>query len=120
LRADFEYVLVEFTRGDARERVVLAEGLAAACLARYGAVDAREVARFEGRVLEGLKLQHPFQSRQVPVILGDHVTLEAGTGAVHTAPAHGQDDYIVGSRYNLPVVNPVLGDGRFQADTPLV
>jgi isoleucyl-tRNA synthetase len=120
LRADFEYVLVEFTRGDARERVVLAEGLSAACLARYGAADVRELARFEGRVLEGLKLQHPFQARQVPVILGDHVTLEAGTGAVHTAPAHGQDDYIVGSRYNLPVVNPVLGDGRFQEGTPLV
>jgi isoleucyl-tRNA synthetase len=120
LRAGFEYVLVEFTRGNARERVVLAEGLAAACVARYGATDARELARFEGRVLEGLKLLHPFQPRQVPVILGDHVTLEAGTGAVHTAPAHGQDDYIVGSRYNLPVVNPVLGDGRFQAGTPLV
>jgi isoleucyl-tRNA synthetase len=120
LRADFEYVLVEFTRDNARERVVLAEGLAAACLARYGATESRELARFAGRALEGLKLLHPFQARQVPVILGDHVTLEAGTGAVHTAPAHGQDDYIVGSRYNLPVVNPVLGDGRFQADTPLV
>jgi isoleucyl-tRNA synthetase len=54
------------------------------------------------------------------VILGDHVTLEAGTGAVHTAPAHGQDDYIVGRKYKLPVVSRVLGDGRFQADTPLV
>jgi len=54
------------------------------------------------------------------VILGDHVTLEAGTGAVHTAPAHGQDDYIVGSRYKLPVVNPVSGDGRFLPDVPLV
>ncbi|MEO6080413.1 MAG: isoleucine--tRNA ligase [Steroidobacteraceae bacterium] len=120
LRADFQYVLVEFTHGDRNERVVLAEGLAAACLARYGAENSRELARFEGRVLEGLQLQHPFQDRRVPAILGDHVTLEAGTGAVHTAPAHGQDDYIVGRRYNLPVVNPVLGDGRFQADTPLV
>ena len=85
-----------------------------------GAADARELARFEGRVLEGLLLQHPFHDRQVPVILGDHVTLEAGTGAVHTAPAHGQDDYIVGRRYHLPVVNPVRTDGRFQADAPLV
>jgi len=124
LRADYEYVLVEFSRNGASRRVILAAGLAAASLQRYtdeaSAAAAREVARFEGRVLEGLKLQHPFQNRQVPVILGDHVTLEAGTGAVHTAPAHGQDDYIVGRRYNLPVVNPVLGDGRFQADTPLV
>jgi len=120
LRAEFQYVLVEFKQGDRSERVVLAEGLAAACLARYGAEESRELARFEGRVLEGLQLQHPFQERRVPVILGDHVTLEAGTGAVHTAPAHGQDDYIVGRRYKLPVNCPVLGDGRFQADTPLV
>ena len=122
LRADYIYQLLEFSHGGRRERVVLAEGLAADCLQRYGADEGsiKELARFEGSALEGLKLQHPFQQRQVPVILGDHVTLEAGTGAVHTAPAHGQDDYIVGRRYNLPVVNPVLGDGRFQADTPLV
>ena len=90
-------------------------------MARYGATGARasgDVSR--ASVLDGLKLRHPFQDRLVPVILGDHVTLEAGTGAVHTAPAHGQDDYIVGRRYGLPVVNPVLGDGRFQADVPLV
>ncbi len=120
LRAEFEYVLVEFTRDNRKQRVLLAEGLAAACLARYGVTESHELARFSGRVLEGMQLQHPFQDRRVPVILGDHVTLEAGTGAVHTAPAHGQDDYIVGRRYKLPVVNPVLGDGRFQADTPLV
>ena len=53
------------------------------------------------------------------MILGDHVTLDAGTGAVHTAPGHGQDDYIVGQRYGLPVDNPVDGDGVFLAGTPL-
>jgi isoleucyl-tRNA synthetase len=122
LRADFTYLLLEFTRDGKRERVVLAEGLAPACLARYGvaAGDVRELARFEGRALEGLKLAHPFQPREVPVILGDHVTLEAGTGAVHTAPAHGLDDYNVGRRYKLPVVSPVNGDGRFKSDVPLV
>src|SRR5690606_4771924 len=73
-----------------------------------------------GQVLEGLRLQHPFLDRQVPVILGDHVTLEAGTGAVHTAPAHGMEDYVAGLRYKLPVENPVQGDGRFKPDTPLV
>ena len=56
----------------------------------------------------------------MPVILGDHVTLEAGTGAVHTAPAHGQDDFIVGQKYSLPVDNPVMGDGRFREGTPFV
>ncbi len=120
LRDEYEYVLVDFDQGGVRRRIVVAEGLASDCLARYGATDVRELATFAGELLEGLKLRHPFQDRLVPVILGDHVTLEAGTGAVHTAPAHGQDDYIVGRRYGLPVVNPVLGDGRFQADVPLV
>jgi len=122
LRADFTYLLMEFTRAGTRRRVVLAEGLAPACLARYdvAAGEARELARFEGRALEGLKLRHPFQDREVPVILGDHVTLEAGTGAVHTAPAHGLDDYNAGRRYQLPVVSPVQGDGRFKPDLPLV
>ena len=66
-----------------------------------------------GSDLEGLKLQHPFYEREVPVILGEHVTIEAGTGAVHTAPGHGQDDYVVGQRYELAVDNPVGGDGEF-------
>jgi isoleucyl-tRNA synthetase len=120
LRAEYEYVLLQIEWQGTSQRVICAEGLAAACLARFGATASQELARFPGRTLEGLTLAHPFQPREVPVILGDHVTLEAGTGAVHTAPAHGQDDYIVGRRYNLPVVNPVLGDGRFQPDTPLV
>ena len=64
-------------------------------------------------------LQHPFYHRQVPIVLGDHVTLEAGTGAVHTAPGHGLEDYIVGQRYGLPVDNPVGGNGCFLPGTPL-
>ena len=64
-------------------------------------------------------MQHPFYDRQVPLILGDHVTLDAGTGAVHTAPGHGLDDYVVGRRYHLEVENPVGGDGRFLPSTPL-
>jgi isoleucyl-tRNA synthetase len=121
LRADFEYVLVAFTGADgASRRIVLADGLRESSLSRYGATDIRELGRFEGSVLERLALAHPFLPKQVPVILGDHVTLEAGTGAVHTAPAHGQDDYVVGRRYGLPVENPVDGDGRFFAPVPLV
>src|SRR5690606_16679178 len=121
LNAALPYVLVEFAQGGATRRVVLAAGLLDACLERYGvAGQARELARFDGGVLEGLQLQHPFHDRQVPVILGDHVTLDAGTGAVHTAPAHGMEDYIAGLRYKLPVVNPVQGDGRFRPEVPLV
>ena len=97
--------------------LVLADELHSACLARYGANELKVLARFAGSALEKLALRHPFQDRQVPVILADHVTLEAGTGAVHTAPAHGQDDFVVGQRYGLPVKNPVGNDGRFLADT---
>ena len=64
-------------------------------------------------------LKHPFYDREVPVVLGDHVTLDAGTGAVHTAPGHGLEDYIVGRKYNLAIDNPVGGDGRFLPTTPL-
>ena len=120
LRADLDYVLVEVQREHGTERLLLAEGLRDVCLARYGLAAVREVARCTGAALEGLQLAHPFLPKQVPVVLGDHVTLEAGTGAVHTAPAHGQDDFIVGRQYGLPVVNPVGGDGRFFADTPIV
>jgi isoleucyl-tRNA synthetase len=64
-------------------------------------------------------LRHPFYDRAVPVILGEHVTLDSGTGAVHTAPGHGQEDFVVGQRYGLAVDNPVGGDGRFLPSTPL-
>jgi len=77
------------------------------------------VATAKGAALEHLLLRHPFYDRQVPVVLGDHVTLDTGTGAVHTAPGHGLDDYIVGRRYGLEIDNPVGGDGRFLPSTPL-
>jgi len=119
LRADFEYACVRVERGGHAEWLVLAEGLAAGCLARYG-LTGHTAGHCSGAALEGLRLEHPWLPKQVPVILGDHVTLEAGTGAVHTAPAHGQEDFAVGRSYGLPVVNPVGPDGRFAADTPLV
>ncbi len=64
--------------------------------------------------------QHPFAPRQVPLILGEHVTLDAGTGLVHTAPAHGQEDYVAGLKYKLPVDNPVASSGVFIESTPVV
>jgi len=73
-----------------------------------------------GDKLEHIFLQHPFYDRQVPVICGDHVTTDAGTGLVHTAPAHGLEDYAVGMRYDLPVDNPVDDNGQFFAKIPLV
>ena len=119
LNANIDYVLVSCDSGNGAETLLLAEGLVDDAMSRYGVESHRVVARFKGADLEGQMLQHPFYSFEVPVILGDHVTLEAGTGAVHTAPGHGQDDYIVGSRYGLEVANPVGGSGVYLPDTEL-
>jgi isoleucyl-tRNA synthetase len=127
LRGEFQYVLVEAVRVEAvgeadrgGRRLIIAAELLESCLERYHMRAAAVLAQFEGRNLEGLALAHPFQEREVPVVLGEHVTLEAGTGAVHTAPGHGLEDFVVGQRYGLAVVNPVGGDGRFLPGTPLV
>jgi isoleucyl-tRNA synthetase len=121
LNAGFDYVVVQCDGvGDhGIERLVIAEPMVKDAMARYGVEQYRVVAYCKGADLEGVKLQHPFYDREVPIILGDHVTLEAGTGAVHTAPGHGQEDYVVGSRYNLKVDNPVGSDGKFLSGTPL-
>jgi len=113
---EFEYVLVRFAAGI----FILAKELADKCMDAYRIDDRQIVAEFKGADIEGVLLQHPFYERQVPVVLGEHVTLDAGTGLVHTAPAHGLDDYVVGSRYGLPVDNPVDDDGVFFAKVPLV
>ena len=103
----------------APELLLLASDLADSVLQRAHITSARELARVKGSALERLQVRHPFHDRVVPVILGEHVTLESGTGAVHTAPGHGQEDFIVGRQYGLPVDNPVGGDGRFLPNTPL-
>jgi isoleucyl-tRNA synthetase len=117
LGPDVEYVVVECPDRD--ERLVIADALMKDVMLRAGIDNYRVVAYCKGSVLEGLKLRHPFYERLVPIILGEHVTLDAGTGAVHTAPGHGQEDYVVGQRYGLPVDNPVGDDGKFLPNTPL-
>lgn len=114
LHPELEYVVVQC----AAERLVLAEALYEKALERFQ-LTGEVIARCKGAELEGLLLQHPFYDRKVPVILGDHVTTDAGTGAVHTAPGHGQDDYTVGLKYKLEVNNPVGGNGVFLPDTPV-
>lgn len=111
---EFVYDLIETEKG----LFILASELAPACLERYG-LTGKRIAQTKGAQLEGLRLSHPFNDRSVPMICGNHVTLEAGTGLVHTAPAHGVDDYYVSSRYHLPIDNPVGDDGKFMASTPL-
>jgi isoleucyl-tRNA synthetase len=115
----FDYALVEFDLGSGAERLVLAGELADSVMKSLGIAYWVQIATVKGAALEHLLLQHPFYDRQVPVVLGEHVTLDAGTGAVHTAPGHGLEDYIVGRRYGLEIENPVGGDGRFLPSTPL-
>jgi isoleucyl-tRNA synthetase len=119
LHPDFEYSLIEFNLGAGKERLVLASERLGPVLAELGIEPVNVIAVTKGATLEGVVLQHPFYERQVPVVLGDHVTLDAGTGAVHTAPGHGLEDYAVGRRYGLEIDNPVGGDGRFLPSTPL-
>ncbi len=118
LNPDEDYAVIDL----GSEYLLIANTLADDALKRYGIdpAEAGVVKKIAGRALEGVLLQHPFYQRQVPIILGEHVTMDAGTGAVHTAPAHGVDDYIVGQKYGLPVDNPVGDDGRFFENVPLV
>ncbi len=120
LHPELDYVWVSYTRNSGEAIVVLlADALHESAMARYGVEDFTIVGRCKGAALENLLLQHPLYSRQVPVILGEHVTTDAGTGAVHTAPAHGQDDFVAGKAYGLDVYNPVAANGTFLPDTEL-
>ena len=119
LNPELEYAVVQTKKDDEKERLVIAEVLLKDAMLRYGIDDYHVIAYCKGAALENQLLQHPFYDRQVPIILGDHVTVDAGTGAVHTAPGHGQEDYVVGMKYNLPVDNPVGSNGVFLPNTEL-
>ena len=115
LNPDLEYVIVQCPT----ERLVVAEALLKDSLLRFGIDDYHVIGYCKGSAWEFQLVEHPFYDRKVPIVLGEHVTTEAGTGAVHTAPGHGQDDYIVGMKYGLPIDNPVGADGVFLATTEL-
>ncbi|CAN5404227.1 isoleucine--tRNA ligase [soil metagenome] len=115
---EIDYVLLQCETEQSIEHLLIAEPMIDQVMNRYGITKYRIMATGLGGALEGLKVQHPFEPREVPVVLGEHVTMDAGTGVVHTAPAHGQDDYVIGMRYNLPINNPVDDKGCFLADTP--
>ncbi|HEY8097697.1 MAG TPA: isoleucine--tRNA ligase [Methylobacter sp.] len=119
LNPELEYSVVQCEKDGKKERLVVAEALLKDAMLRYDIENYHVIAYCKGSELEHQLLQHPFYDRQVPIILGDHVTTEAGTGAVHTAPGHGQDDYVVGLKYGLPVDNPVGNDGVFLPNTEI-
>ncbi len=126
LGAELEYVLVEGPGHDGRRRwLVLADALVESALRRYGVEDTTVLGRAQGGKLEGMLFAHPFyDTRDIPVLLGDHVSAEDGTGAVHTAPGHGQEDYAVAKHYDLidrfsaAEINPIDGRGVYLPSTP--
>ncbi len=113
LHPDLDYVLLKTP-----ERALLvARELSECCAARYDLDAVTVIGQCRGRDLEHQPLRHAFLDREVPVVLGDHVTTESGTGAVHTAPAHGQEDFAVAQQYGLEVYNPVGGNGVYLPET---
>ena len=114
---DFIYALVDTSAGV----LLLAQDLVEACLTRYGLIGT-PLATAPGRALELICFQHPFYDRAAPIYLGEYVTLEAGTGLVHSSPAYGVDDFNSCKRYgktNDQILNPVGDDGKFAASLPL-
>ncbi len=110
---DFDYVFVEV-----KDRVVylIAAGLLKSLMREFGVKHFSVLKTVRGVDLEGLVLAHPIYGRESRIVLGEHVTLDAGTGLVHTAPGHGEEDYAVAKRYRIPIYSPVDGDGRFVSE----
>ena len=113
LHPEFDYVALD----TGSDLLIVAEGLKDSFLAAVG-LEATVAATFKGGVLEGKHTRHPFYDRNSVILLGEHVTLEAGTGCVHTAPGHGQDDYEMGLKFGLDIYNPVDNRGRYLSDLP--
>jgi len=119
LHAELDYQLINALAHGEPINLVIAAELQEAVSARLGLQDVQVLGTAKGTEMEHQRLHHPFYKRDVPVILGDHVTTEAGTGAVHTAPGHGEEDFQVGQQYGLPVTSPVGSDGRYLEDVEL-
>jgi len=119
LGAGLEYALIEGpSRGGKRVLLVVASALADKAAQRYGVGQATVLGHVEGKALEGLQLHHPFYPREVPVILGEHVSAEDGTGAVHTSPDHGVEDFVVAREYGIGLLNYIEPRGTYRIDTP--
>jgi len=113
--AEVDYVLVQLDDS----RLLIAEALVTNVLGRAKVGEHKVVGRVKGAALENLKLQHPFYSRQVPILLGDHVTTDAGTGFVHTAPDHGADDFSVGVKYGIGTLNYIDDNGYYRPNVEI-
>lgn len=112
---DLTYVALETPSG---EVYIVAEALAEQTRSACSLPVAREIARFAGKALDGSRFEHPFLSREILGVNADYVTTDQGTGAVHTAPSHGPDDFATGHRYGLPVLRDVDAAGRLVDGLP--
>ncbi|MGH1471410.1 MAG: isoleucine--tRNA ligase [Cellvibrionaceae bacterium] len=112
---ELDYVVVEVNG----ERLLFAEALLESVAKRASFEHYSLIGRCKGSALENIKVKHPFYDRVVPMILGDHVTTDAGTGCVHTAPDHGMDDFVVGKKYDIGTLNYVNANGVFRDDVEL-
>lgn len=119
LNADLEYVLLETDLGKGTERLLLAEALVESVTKRWELENVEVVGSVSGSKLEGMQLNHPFYDKQVPMILGEHVSTDAGTGCVHTAPDHGVDDFNVGKANGLGTLNFIDDHGVFREGVEL-
>ncbi|WP_337028469.1 isoleucine--tRNA ligase [Pantoea eucalypti] len=113
LHPEFEYQLIQI---DGRA-LILAKELVESVMKRAGVSEWQVLGECQGAALELQKFQHPFLALESLVVLGEHVTLDAGTGAVHTAPGHGPDDYVIGQKYGIETANPVGPDGAYLTGT---
>ncbi len=114
LHPELDYVLLQVEKGGQPERYVIAEALVETFVERAGLGAVTQLASAQGRQLVGAQLSAPFAEQPVPVIVGDHVTTDAGTGAVHTAPDHGLDDFYVGRQNDLATLNLIDDHGVFR------
>ena len=120
VNAELPYVLVEFDKDGHCWTLVLAEGRLEALSERYGVEDFKILGKTLGHALAGIQCEAPWDGRIVPVMTGDHVTLEAGTGAVHSAPAYGLEDFHAAKSLNLELLTPVRDDGTFAETVSVV
>jgi isoleucyl-tRNA synthetase len=111
---EFDYVVVETEKG----ALLLAADRVTALQAECGIKEAKVRGTFKGRDFEGMKFQHPFVNIQVPGVLADYVTLDQGTGIVHTAPGHGAEDFVTGQKYGLEIYAPLDDKGRYLEGLP--
>jgi isoleucyl-tRNA synthetase len=114
VHGDFEYSLVEVDD----QLWILASELIEQAMADIGVSEYKELRKFKGEELESIVCRHPMFDRDSLVIVGEHVTLDVGTGCVHTAPGHGVEDYEIGLQYKLPILSPVDQHGRFTNEVP--